>query len=60
MTIAVAEVVAKQLKAAVATHGAICSFINAASPSMILLFLYNDFYKTRGAYLTALADAMKA
>jgi 5-methyltetrahydropteroyltriglutamate--homocysteine methyltransferase len=60
MTIAVAEVVAKQLKAAVASYGAICSFINAASPSMILLFLYNDFYKTRGAYLTALADAMKA
>ena len=33
--------------------------MNAASPGVISLFLHNDFYKTRGAYLAALADAMK-
>ncbi len=34
--------------------------MNAASPGVISLFLKNDFYKTREAYLAALADAMKA
>ena len=47
------------LKAAMATHGAERGFMNAASPGVISLFLQNDHYKTRDAYLAALADAMK-
>ena len=48
------------LKAAMATHGLDRGFMNAASPGVISLFLQNDFYPTRDAYLAALADAMKA
>ena len=48
------------LKAAMAEHGAECGFMNAASPGVISLFLQNDYYPTREAYLAALADAMKA
>lgn len=48
------------LKAAMATHGVDRGFMNAASPGVISLFLQNDYYKTREAYLAALADAMKA
>ncbi|WP_373635684.1 cobalamin-independent methionine synthase II family protein [Yoonia sp. SS1-5] len=48
------------LKAAMAEHGAQRGFMNAASPGVISLFLQNDYYKTREAYLAALADAMKA
>ncbi|MCB2109556.1 MAG: cobalamin-independent methionine synthase II family protein [Defluviimonas sp.] len=48
------------LKAAMKAHGAKRGFMNAASPGVISLFLQNDFYKTREAYLAALADAMKA
>jgi len=48
------------LKAGMAQHGAERGFMNAASPGVISLFLQNDFYKTREAYLAALADAMKA
>jgi len=47
------------LKAAMDTHGAERGFMNAASPGVISLFLQNDHYKTRDAYLAALADAMK-
>lgn len=47
------------LKAAMATHGAKRGFMNAASPGVIALFLQNDHYKSREAYLAALADAMK-
>ena len=47
------------LKAAMAEHGAPRGFMNAASPGVISLFLQNDHYKTREAYLAALADAMK-
>jgi len=46
------------LKAAMAAHGAERGFMNAASPGVIALFLQNDFYPTREAYLAALADAM--
>jgi 5-methyltetrahydropteroyltriglutamate--homocysteine methyltransferase len=46
------------LKAAVARHGASEGFMNAASPGVISLFLQNDFYPSRDAYLAALADAM--
>ncbi len=48
------------LKAAMAEHGAKRGFMNAASPGVISLFLQNDYYKTREAYLAALADAMRA
>ena len=48
------------LKAAMAACGAERGFMNAASPGVISLFLQNDFYPTREAYLAALADAMKA
>ncbi len=48
------------LKSAMAAHGVERGFMNAASPGVISLFLQNDYYKTREAYLAALADAMKA
>ncbi|WP_170384229.1 cobalamin-independent methionine synthase II family protein [Ruegeria atlantica] len=47
------------LKAAMAQHGSERGFMNAASPGVISLFLQNEFYPTREAYLAALADAMK-
>ena len=47
------------LKAAMAEHGVERGFMNAASPGVISLFLQNDFYPSRGAYLEALAEAMK-
>ena len=47
------------LKAAMDKHGAKRGFMNAASPGVISLFLQNDHYPTRDAYLAALADAMK-
>jgi 5-methyltetrahydropteroyltriglutamate--homocysteine methyltransferase len=46
------------LRAAMDKHGAAEGFMNAASPGVISLFLQNDFYGTRDAYLAALADAM--
>lgn len=48
------------LKAAMDEHGAKRGFMNAASPGVISLFLQNEHYPTRDAYLAALADAMKA
>ena len=48
------------LKAAMASHDVERGFMNAASPGVISLFLQNNHYKTRDAYLAALADAMKA
>jgi 5-methyltetrahydropteroyltriglutamate--homocysteine methyltransferase len=47
------------LKAAMANNGVERGFMNAASPGVISLFLQNDHYKTREAYLAALADVMK-
>lgn len=47
------------LKAAIDANGATRGFMNAASPGVISLFLQNDYYKSREAYLVALADAMK-
>lgn len=49
----------RNLKSAMASHGASRGFMNAASPGVISLFLQNDFYPTREAYLAALADAMR-
>lgn len=48
------------LKAAMKKHGVRRGFMNAASPGVISLFLQNDHYPNRDAYLAALADAMKA
>ena len=48
------------LKSAMHAHGVEKGFMNAASPGVISLFLQNSFYKSREAYLAALADAMKA
>ena len=48
------------LKAGMAAQGIKRGFMNAASPGVISLFLQNQYYKTREAYLAALADAMKA
>jgi 5-methyltetrahydropteroyltriglutamate--homocysteine methyltransferase len=48
------------LKAAMAAQGLERGFMNAASPGVISLFLQNQYYRTREAYLAALADAMKA
>jgi 5-methyltetrahydropteroyltriglutamate--homocysteine methyltransferase len=39
------------LKAAMEAHGLERGFMNAASPGVISLFLQNDFYPTREAYL---------
>lgn len=47
------------LKAGMAAHGADRGFMNAASPGVISLFLQNDYYPDREAYLAALADAMR-
>ena len=47
------------LHAAMQAHGAARGFMNAASPGVISLFLQNDHYPTREAYLAALADVMR-
>ncbi len=47
------------LKAGMSEHGARRGFMNAASPGVISLFLPNDHYPDRDAYLAALADAMR-
>jgi len=47
------------LKAAVAGCSPAETFLSAASPGVISIFLGNHYYKTHEAYLGALADAMK-
>ena len=47
------------LKAGMKFSGIQRGFMNAASPGVISLFLQNQHYKSREAYLAALADAMK-
>jgi len=47
------------LKAAMNKSGVERGFMNAASPGVISLFLQNDHYPSRDAYLGALADAMR-
>ncbi len=47
------------LKQAMDKHGVSRGFMNAASPGVISLFLQNQHYPSREAYLAALADAMK-
>ena len=48
------------LKAGMAEHGAKQGFMNAASPGVVSLFLPNAYWPTREAYLSELADALKA
>ena len=48
------------LKAAMEKHGVKRGFMNAASPGVVALFLPNQHYPSRQAYLEALADALKA
>ena len=48
------------LKAGMKANGIERGFMNAASPGVISLFLQNDYYTDRKAYLAALADAMSA
>ena len=47
------------LKTGMAAHGASEGFMNAASPGVVSLFLQNDYYPTRDAYLAELADAKR-
>ncbi len=47
------------LKSAMADAGVARGFMNAASPGVISLFLQNDHYPSREAYLAALADVMR-
>ncbi|MEM6383636.1 MAG: cobalamin-independent methionine synthase II family protein [Pseudomonadota bacterium] len=47
------------LKAGMAKYGVERGFMNAASPGVISLFLPNEHYPSREAYLAALADAMR-
>jgi 5-methyltetrahydropteroyltriglutamate--homocysteine methyltransferase len=47
------------LKAAAARHAAADVFMTAASPGVIALFLANEYYSSREAYLEAIATAMK-
>ena len=48
------------LKSAMKKHGVKRGFMNAASPGVVALFLPNQHYRTREAYLEALADALKS
>nr|MBV6631375.1 cobalamin-independent methionine synthase II family protein [Oceanococcus sp. HetDA_MAG_MS8] len=47
------------LKGAMETHGVKRGFMNAASPGVVALFLPNQHYPSREAYLEALGDALK-
>ena len=47
------------LKSAMKKHDVMRSFMNAASPGVISLFLQNAHYPNRETYLGALADAMR-
>lgn len=48
------------LKRAMQAHGVGRGFMNAASPGVIALFMQNEFYPDRNAYLSALADVMRS
>jgi 5-methyltetrahydropteroyltriglutamate--homocysteine methyltransferase len=47
------------LRAAVAAHGAVEAFMNAASPGVIAAFQSNHYYPSHEAYVDAIAAAMK-
>ncbi|MEM6322101.1 MAG: cobalamin-independent methionine synthase II family protein [Pseudomonadota bacterium] len=48
------------LKRAMDKHGVKRGFMNAASPGVVALFLPNQYYPSREAYLEGLADALKS
>jgi 5-methyltetrahydropteroyltriglutamate--homocysteine methyltransferase len=56
---AAAKTDADNLKAAVSSTGATEAFMSAASPGVIALFFRDDYYKSREAYLAAIAEAMR-
>ena len=56
---AAAKTDADNLKAAVSSVGATEAFMSAASPGVIALFFRDDYYKSREAYLAAIAEAMR-
>ena len=47
------------LKAGMEVHGPREGFMNAASPGVVSLFLPNDYWPTRSAYLRAIAEAIR-
>jgi 5-methyltetrahydropteroyltriglutamate--homocysteine methyltransferase len=47
------------LRAAVAAHGAVEAFMNAASPGVISAFQSNRYYRSHEAYVDAIVAAMK-
>ena len=47
------------LIAGMVAHGASEGFLNAASPGVISLFLPNDYWPSRDAYIEALAEVMR-
>jgi 5-methyltetrahydropteroyltriglutamate--homocysteine methyltransferase len=54
-----AETDAKNLKAALSAAPAEEGFLSAASPGLISLFFHNGHYPSHGAYLEAIAEAMR-
>ncbi len=50
----------RNLKAATADRPSDTVFMSAASPGVIALFFKNQYYPTREAYLSAIADAMQS
>ena len=50
---------AARLNAVVKKHGAVGSFMSAASPGVVALFFRNDHYPNHESYLFALAEAMR-
>jgi 5-methyltetrahydropteroyltriglutamate--homocysteine methyltransferase len=48
----------KNLRAAVAAHGAAEAFMNAASPGVLTKFVPDLYYRDEDAYVAALADAL--
>ena len=56
---AAAKTDADNLKAAISSVGATEAFMSAASPGVIALFFRDDYYKSREAYLAAIAEAMR-
>ena len=48
-----------RMKAALSGSGAVEGFLNAASPGLIAVFQPNEYYPSHGAYLEALAEAMR-
>jgi 5-methyltetrahydropteroyltriglutamate--homocysteine methyltransferase len=50
---------AARLVAAARRHGAVGTFMSAASPGVVGLFFRNDFYPDHESYIFALAEAMR-